>query len=570
MEQTPAQLPAAIDGSAPAGPARAASAMLRELGAGRLAALGLTAVALLGLFAHLIFRAVDPGYTLLYAGLETGDSAAIVQRLETMAVPFRLRDDGSTILVPVDQALRLRLGLAEEGLPRGGSVGYEIFDQTGPLGTTDFLANVNLKRALEGELARTIVALADVRAARVHLVLPRRELFRRDQIEPSASITLRMAGGRRLNPRQVQAVRHLVAAAVPALDPERITLVDDQGTLLARGGDAADGSLLPSQAEEHRTAVETRLKRMVEDLLERSLGPGRVRAEINADIDFDRVTTTEETYDPEGQVVRSTQSIEEERQQAERDQDDAVTVGNNLPNAAALGGEAGRSSNETTVRSEEMTNYEISRRVRNHTQSGGRLRRLSVAVLVDGRLMPDATGQLVRIPLEPRELEQLAVLVRSAVGFDADRGDVVEVVNMPFSDPPALEIAEPWLPLGKDDLVRLAELLVIATVALLLILLVVRPALRQLLPAPQPALAGAGAPLDAIGEGGKEASAAEGALPPGGERRALAPPEPEAGRVDVANVEGTVRADLINRVMDAIEHTPDDVIAIIRNWLHEK
>jgi flagellar M-ring protein FliF len=563
MEQTPAHLPAAVGGPAAAAPARVASAMLRALGPGRLAALGLTAVALLGLFAHLIFRAVDPGYTLLYTGLESGDSAAIVQRLEGMAVPYRLRDDGGTILVPADQALRLRLGLAEDGLPRGGSVGYEVFDQTGPLGTTDFLANVNLKRALEGELARTIVALADVRAARVHLVLPRRELFRRDQVEPSASIALRMAGGRRLNPRQVQAVRHLVAAAVPGLDPERITLVDDGGTLLARGGDPGDGGLLPSQAEEHRVALETRLKRMVEDLLERSLGPGRVRAEINADIDFDRVTTTEETFDPEGQVVRSVQSIEEERQQAERDADDAVTVGNNLPNAAALGGEAGRSSSETTVRSEEMTNYEISRRVRNHIQSGGRLRRLSVAVLVDGRLVPDASGQLVRRPLEPRELEQLATLVRSAVGFDAARGDVVDVVNMPFSDPPILEIAEPWLPLGKDDLLRLAEALAIAVVALLLILLVVRPAMRQL----QPALAAAGAPLAAMPA---PAATPEGAPPAGGERPALAAPAPPPERVEVAHVEGSVRADLINRVTAAVDSTPEDVMAIIRNWLHEK
>lgn len=198
------------------------------LGPGRLLVLSATALALLAFFAYLILRAIEPPYTLLFGSLELDDSAQIVSRLDALGVPFRLQGDGNAILVPDDQALRLRMGLAEEGLPRGGSVGDEIFDQSSALGTTNFIANVNLRRALEGELARTISALADVRSARVHLVLPRHELFRRDQIAPSASITLRMYGAGRLSRRQVLAVQHLVAAAVPGLSPERITLVDDQ------------------------------------------------------------------------------------------------------------------------------------------------------------------------------------------------------------------------------------------------------------------------------------------------------------------------------------------------------
>ena len=482
-------------------------------------------------------------------------------------MPFRLQGDGNAIMVPDDQALRLRMALAEDGLPRGGSVGDEIFDQSSALGTTSFVANVNLRRALEGELARTITALADVRSARVHLVLPRHELFRRDQIEPSASITLRMHGAGRLNRRQVLAVQHLVAAAVPGLTPERITLVDDQGTLLARGGDGPEGAL-PSQAEEHREAYEDRLKRTIEHLLERSLGPGRVHAEVSAELDFDRITLTEETFDPEGQVVRSAQTVEEEIQSSERDDNDAVTVGNNLPNAAAETPAAARTANENTTRTEETINYEISRRVRNQTQVGGRVRRLSVAVLVDGRMVPDEAGALVYQPRAADELAEIESLVRSAIGFDESRGDVVEVRNMPFTvAPPALDDAS-WLELTKHDLMRLAELAALALVALMLILLVVRPVLRRLLPPVGPALA-AGTP--ALAAAGSTPALAADQQPP-----ALAAPAGRrpgqagaGGDADGAAPDLAARGELIKRARAVIEQSPDEAAAIVRSWLYE-
>jgi flagellar M-ring protein FliF len=545
-------------------PAARTLSVLRALGPGRLLVLSATALALLAFFAYLLLRAIEPPYTLLYGGLELDDSAQIVGRLEAMGVGYRLQGDGEAIMVPADQALRLRMTLAEDGLPRGGTVGDEIFDHASPLGTTNFLANVNLRRALEGELARTIAALADVRAARVHLVLPRRELFRRDQIEPSASITLRMLGGRRLSRRQVLAVQHLVAAAVPGLAPERITLVDAQGTLLARGGDGAMESALPSQAEEYRAAYEERLKRTVEQLLERSLGPGRVHAEVSAELDLDRVTMTEETYDPDGQVVRSTQTVEEESRSSERDDNDAVTVGNNLPNAAAETPASGRAANDNTTRTEETVNYEISRKVRNQTQIGGRVRRLSVAVLVDGKMIPNAAGEPVYTPRDADELAQIGSLVRSAIGFDGARGDVVEVRNMPFSLPSLVEDEASWLPLTKYDLMRLAELTALALVALMLILLVVRPLLRRLLPPPGfAAAAGALADQSAL------------PLPAGGRSPALAAPEPgqTSGQGNLEPVqldhEARVRAELVKRARGVIEESPDEAVAIIRSWLHE-
>lgn len=527
---------------------------LRTLGPTRLAFLGLAALGLLGAFGWILARVAEPEPALLYADLDIDDSAAITSRLEALGVPYQLKGDGAAILVPADRALRLRLALAEEGLPRGGSVGYEIFDSGEVFGTSSFVADVNLKRALEGELARTIGALSGVRAARVHLVLPKRELFRREQIQPSASITLQVIGGRRLATQQVQGIRHLVAAAVPDLEPERVTLVDERGDLLARAGDGTVAGVLPSQAEEYRDAYETRLERRIEDLLERSLGPGRVRAEVTAELDFDQVSTTEETYDPEGQVVRSTQTIEEESALAEQDKDEPVTVAGNLPTENVAGG-TGRTNNENTTRAEETVNYEISRTVTNHTRAGGQVRRLSVAVLVDGTSTPDEVGEMVYAARSADEIAQIAILVRSAIGFDAGRGDVVEVINMPFSEPEPIEAGPGWFDLTKNDVFRLSEILALGLVTILLITMVLRPALKQLAAA-EPALAGIGHlnPLDGTA-----------AAP------ALQAPEPERepARIDLDQVEGLIRADLVHKVGDAVARHPDEVVGIIRTWLHE-
>lgn len=547
----------------------------RRLGPARLLFLGAAAVALLGFFAYLLFRVAEPDYALLYAGIELEDGAEITGRLDAQNIPYRLRDDGATILVPAADALRLRMSLAEEGLPRGGSVGYEIFDELSAFGTTNFLADVNLRRALEGELARTISSLNDVRAARVHLVMPKRELFRRERIEPSASVTLRIARGGRPAARQVLAIQHLVAAAVPGLAPERITLVDDRGNLLARGGDIDPEGFAAGDSEEFRAAYEARLKQTIEDLLARSLGPDRVRAQVNAEMDFDRVTTTEELYDPDGQVVRSTQSVEEETTASERDLDEGVSVANNLPNTGADAA-AARTSSEDTTRSEETVNYEISRTVRNHTQVGGRVRRLSVAVLVDGRMVPDATGETVYTELGQQELQQIETLVRSAVGFDESRGDVVEVINMPFNLPLPAEIEEPWLAIDKQDLWRLAELLVLVLLALALVLFVMRPAVRQVLTAAQaaPMLAGAGAAQGAVGQLAPPsgADASRGAGSERSPQAALSGPgraEPER-QIDLDRVQGGVSADLIRRATEAVDRSPDEVASILRAWLHEE
>lgn len=570
LPDRPGQVP--LDDSKPS-----VLATLSKFSPGQILGLGATLVGLLGFFAFLTFRIIEPDYQLLYGGLDLEDSAAIVNRLEALGVPYKLHASGETVLVPSDRIARLRMSMAEEGLPRGGSVGDEIFDEAGALGTTTFLANINQRRALEGELSRTIAALKDVKAARVHLVLPKRELFRREKIEPSASVTLRMYGGRRLDQRQVAAVQHLVAASVPGLQPDRITLVDDRGTLLVRGGEVAMEEGLASRAEDYRIAYETRLKRVIEQLLERSLGAGRVHAEVNADMDFDQVTMTEETFDPDSQVVRSTQSVEEESELAERDQDGTVTVGNNLPNTNAGNQEGGRTSNENTVRTEETVNYEISRTVRNHTQVGGRVKRLSVAVLVGGREASVANeNQPAYTPLAPEELDEIAGLVRSAIGFDAERGDSVDVKNMPFVQAELEEIESSIFDLTKNDIFRLVELGVLVLLAALAIFLVVRPALAKLMPEPvtlDPSMS-APAPGDGsslpmvLNENGQPVIAeTSGNGPADGVKAGMAGIDQD--KTGLVEFEDKVRTGLIRQVQNVIEARPDDAVAVVRLWMDQ-
>lgn len=580
MQPTLSPLPVAAGSSAvdaEASGARSAVALLSRLQPGQILALGGTALLLLGFFAYLILRSMEPDYGLLYGNLDLADSGEIVGRLEQLGVPYQLQGDGQTVLVPSDRAARLRMTLAEEGLPSSGTIGNEIFDQASALGTTSFLQNVNLRRALEGELGRTIGALADVKAARVHLVLPQRELFRREQIDATASVTLQMRGARRLEPPQVQAIQHLVAAAVPGLQPDKITIVDNRGTLLSRSSGGGDGVALPSQAEDYRASYEAHLKQVVEQLLERSLGPGRVQAEVTAEIDLDHVTTTEETFDPDGQVARSTQTIEDDSQAAERDANKDVTVGNNLPNTAT-DNTAGRTNNETSKRTEETVNYEISRTVRNHTQVGGRVKRLSVAVLVDGKMVTKDTGETAYEPLAEAELDELASLVRSAIGFDERRGDLVEIKSMPFAAPPAEPIETGWFDFTAADLMRLAELAVLLILGVLAILLVVRPTLARLLPAaPEPAVGVAGAlPAGAGAEGSTGSTGTELAAlaPPAGTEGDPAPATgqstgPAHERVNVERIEGQVRADLIDEARALIDQHADQAALVVRTWLDE-
>src|SRR5271167_1001703 len=264
--------------------------------------------ALIAFFAFVIMRVTTPQMTTLFTDLSVEDSSSIIKDLDRQGIPYEMRNEGSVIMVPKDKVTRLRMKLAEGGLPKGGGVGYEIFDKSDALGTTSFVQNINSLRALEGELARTIQGLDHVEAARVHLVMPERPLFSRDKIDPSASIVLKVRGS--LDPAQVRAIRHLVATAVNGLRPQRVSIVDEQGTLLADGA-ADDGSGGDVSADERQAAFEKHMREQIESIVSSVVGPGHSRVQVNADFDFNRITQTSDKFDPDGRVIRSSQTREE-------------------------------------------------------------------------------------------------------------------------------------------------------------------------------------------------------------------------------------------------------------------
>src|SRR5690349_14871610 len=444
---------------------------IARLGATRLVAIVGVGAAMVAFFVFLTTRIATPAMSLLYADLDLKDSAQIVQKLDAMSVPYQLRGEGGQIMVPTDQVARLRMAMAEQGLPRGGSVGYELFDKADSFGSSTAAQSVNHVRALEGELERTIAGLGPVQAARVHLVLPRRDLFARDAQEASASIVLKLRGAERLSKGQVAAIQQVVASAVATLKPSRVSVVDGAGTLLARGDGQDANTATGVGAGQYQTDYETRVARGVEDMLERSLGAGKARVDVRADIDFDRITTNSESFDPESQVVRSTQSVTQ-NDDSTNGNDQPVTVTNNLPNQQAAA--AANGCRTKNARNEETVNYEISKTTRSQVREGGEVKRLSVAVLVDGKYTTKPDGTKEYAPRTPEELKQLPTLVRSAIGYSEKRGDTVEVVNLKFAlpDEPA-PIAAPsgFLGFEKADLFRMGETLTLAVVALLVILL---------------------------------------------------------------------------------------------------
>lgn len=565
---------------------------LRGLGPLRLGAIAIVGVILLTLFVFLTTRLAQPDLALLYSDLDFADSGEIVTRLEAAGVPYELSGNGTSIFVPSDQVDRLRVQMAQQGLPAGGSIGYEIFDRTDGFGTTNFVQNVNRLRALEGELARTIGTINGIRQARVHLVLPERELFSRDAAEPTASVFLRLGAGR-LGSEQIIAIQSLVAAAVPRMAPDAVSIVDDRGNLLARGP-ASEDDLRLMDTEEMRLAYERRLTERVEDLVSRSVGYGNARANITVDMDFDRVTVSEERYDPDSQVARSTQIVEEETEANDSDGFDPVTVANNLPEAEAVdplaAGGTGATATERASRTEETTNFEISRTVSNTVRETGSVRRLSIALLVDGTYTAEDGGPMVYTPRSAEELQQIEALVRSAVGFDADRGDTLEVINLQFVDPEmeAMQNADTgplFLGLTREDIFGLVEMLVLGVVAILVILLVIRPLLTRVLDGNkveitaedygelitdangnlQPALAGPGGVPALAGPGGS-------ALTPyaGGSLAEMSDGSGEGdGMIDLQKVDGQVRASSLRKVGEIINSHPEEAVGILRSWLYQ-
>jgi flagellar M-ring protein FliF len=554
---------------------------VKSLGAARMAAMAAVTLTLIGFFAFLMVKMSQPQMVPLFTDLSVEDSSAIIKDLERQAISYEIKNDGAIIMAPKENIARLRMKLAEGGMPKGGGVGYEIFDKSDALGATSFIQNINHLRALEGELARTIRGIDRVQAARVHLVLPDRPLFARDKAEATASIVLKVRGT--LENQQVRAIRHLVATAVNGMKPERVSVIDETGKLLADGASQSDADGAGS-TDERKSAYENRLRQQVEAIVSSIVGPGRARVQLNADFDVNRITQTSDKFDPDGKVLRSSQTREEQSSTSDGKEGGPVSASTELPGTNKPEGAAAiRDQNKKT---EEIVNYEISRTTKTEVIEAGRVNRISAAVLVDGIYAKNDKGEMVYQPRAKEEIDRIAALVRSAVGFDAKRGDQVEVVNLRFADNTPVSIGEPtnwmtYLTFTKEDIMRGAELGVMALLGLIVLLMVVRPLVRRIVTPDGAAAASAAGAAGVAGAIGLDTSTAvttgnNGSITGngganisivGGEQVAIS--NRTSAMIDVAKVQGQVHAQSVQKVGELAEKNPQEAVAIIRTWLHE-
>jgi len=390
----------------------------------KVAALSLVALALASLLVMSLWLKA-PDYQLLYANLSQEDAGAIVEKLKNQKIPYEVSNGGRTIRVASDMIHETRLQLAGEGLPEGSDVGLEMFEDT-PLGMTDFIQKINFQRALQGELTRTIKTLDAVAQVRVHLVIPKDNLFRKQKPKGKASITLKLKSGKSLSEGQIQGIVHLVSASVGSIEASNVVIVDVNGNLLSGGKEPSEGAMMSTSNFKHKLRVQKELQAKIIKMLEDALGSGKVIAKISADLDFEQVERTEEIFDPDSQVVRSENQISES------------SVGSippgGIPGVQALvpsGEDSGSGAGQAAQRnkSNAVFNYEINKEVRRISKPVGEITKLSVAVMIDGTMAGDPAEYQ---PRTPEEMAKYLQMVQSAVGFDAERGDVVQVENIQF------------------------------------------------------------------------------------------------------------------------------------------
>jgi flagellar M-ring protein FliF len=537
---------------------------LQGFGIGRLAAILGGAAGLAAVIAAVLLRVGTPSMSLLYSNLDPKEASQVVAALDQAAIKHEEKGDGTTILVDRDKVAAARLMVAGKGLVTSGSIGYEIFDNAPALGQTDFVQTLNMKRATEGELARTIRSIHGVQSARVALNLPKRQLFEQDPENPSASVMVE-TGAHRLSADQVRAIRNMVAASVSGLKPERVAVADQTGDLLAglddastsAGGDAAGND------------VEERIRKQVKDLVEGVVGPGKARVTVHADVDTNHVTTQEEKFDPDDQVTRSTRETTNASKESKASGSNTVTAANNVPGAPSQSSplDVGSSTNGNDA----VTNYEIGKTITTTVAEPGALKKLSVSVAVDGVTGPAVKGKPG--PYTPRtadEMAKLEQLVRSAVGADDKRGDVVKVINVRFQPPEGAEggtASTSPFSLDSNSILRIAELGVMLVVAVLMIFFVGRPMMRGA------TSGGAGGAFPAlVGGGGSPGSASSGSgvlTGSGGGPALLTGPGDDSAGIDIARIEGQVRMSSVKKVADFVQKHPDESVSIIRSWLHE-
>lgn len=555
------------------------SMMLRSLSRPKLLAATLVAAALLGFFAWLIVGQQHPLDRVLFGNVPVAEVAPMTRVLDAAGIAYRLGPDGTAIMVSEADLGRARMLVAGEGLPQTGPAGYELMDAGQSLGSTQFRDEITYLRAVEGELARSIGSLRGVRAAKIHIVMAKREPFSREWTPPTASVLLTVASPDLVGREEVAAIRHLVAAAVPRLRIEDISIIDNYGNLLARAERGGDAEL--DRNDQRRVALEERIARAIEEQLTPIVGPGRVRAKVSAELDFSSRRTVEESFDSLGQVPRSEQD-ESERERTNETEPN-VSVERDLPENVDRAPPAG--SETDRQRSKKTINYEIGKTVREHVVGGGELRRLSVSLAVDGICELDGDGRTVCQARPAEELERLERLARATAGVSDERGDSFEIASVPFS------ALEPVLTReAADEAAALAPardplpLLIGAGVTLAALLgggwFFFRR--RRQRAAAAAAAERATAEAAALEEQARMAAvtAEQAALPAadGATRLVsrsavdqLPAPDPGEPVVDLGrNIQGGVRRSTIARVQQMIDQDVDDAVAFLRAWLSEK
>ena len=510
--------------------------------------------AMIAVVIAVVLWANQPVYHLLYANLSPEDAGTITEKLKGMKVPYEIQN-GNAVLVPQEKVHELRLLLAGEGLPSGGGVGFEIFDRTS-IGMTDFVQKLNYKRALQGELARTIGQLNEVEQARVHLVVPEKTLFSEKKESARASVVLKIRGGRTLSQNQVHGIVHLVASSVEGLSAQNISVVDTRGNILSKPSDDGYAANLSTFQIEYQRNLEKSMEERVQSMLERAVGPGKVSVRISSTLDFKQVETTEEKYDPDTVAIRSEQRVQENSAGSSASASGVPGVVSNLPSAKnenqQASGEKGGASSQSK-RAQETINYEINKTVNHIVEAAGTIKRLSAAILIDGNyeVVKGADGKETKkyVPRSAEEIGKYTEIVKKAIGYNEERGDQVEVLSMLFESSALAEEAEAE-PENKFQIAAIMpfiKYLVALIVAGLAFLFIIKPLMKTILaPGPQMALFPGGA-------GGRfpRGSELEGA---GGQPSLQMDPE----------------ARTRNEVLKIAKENPQQTAKLIKSWIGEK
>ncbi|MFQ5469326.1 MAG: flagellar basal-body MS-ring/collar protein FliF [Gammaproteobacteria bacterium] len=429
-----------------------------------------------------VFNWADtPNYSLLYSNLTEQDAAEISNSLQQAGIEYKFTEGSGTILVDNNKVHDARLKLAAEGLPRGAGAGFEMLENQGGFGVSQFMENARYQRALEGELARTISAINSVRSARVHLAIPKQSAFIRNRKKPTASVTIDLFPGRMMEQGQVAAITHMVSASIPNLESDQVTVIDQKGRLLTSPNGSDDMHLTSTQFA-HRQRLEQYYIERIEDILTPIVGMGAVQAQVSADIDFTITEQTQESFNPDLPAIRSEQTFDEQRSGGATAAGIPGSLSNSAPGAAGQEATAGAEGSASVNSSKRTTrNYELDKTISHIKIGGGTIKRLSVGVVVDNKIVFDEDlEEDVSTPLSKEEVDRITTLVKEAVGFDMQRGDSVNVVNAAFTVPPEPEpLPEPSM-MDNPALWGYVKQGFAGIVVLFLVFGVLRPVLREL------------------------------------------------------------------------------------------